>query len=67
MSTLMIVSLFLVLSCALNIAMAAGCIAKANAKSNPASILIGAGAAATALTVFFAALQAYAALSALHH
>lgn len=59
MSPLQILSLLLALSAALNIAMAAGLLARRSGAGIPSSVLTGAGAAATGLGIYFAAVAAY--------
>lgn len=59
MDIVQILVLLLALSTALNIAFGAGLVARAGGLSVPASVLTASGAAATALTVFFAAVSAY--------
>ncbi|MER6206565.1 hypothetical protein [Streptomyces sp. NPDC001642] len=59
MSPLQILSLLLALSTALNIAITAGLIARRSGASRPQAILTGAGAAATSLGIYFAAVAAY--------
>ncbi|MGW2826419.1 hypothetical protein ACWC24_36360 [Streptomyces sp. NPDC001443] len=59
MSPLQILSLLLALSTALNIAITAGLLAHRAGASTPQAILTGAGAAATSLGIYFAAVAAY--------
>lgn len=59
MTTTDVVILLLALSFALNVALGAGCVAKASGKTVWASILIAGGAAGAILTIFFAALSVY--------
>ncbi|MGP4114436.1 hypothetical protein ACTWP5_26435 [Streptomyces sp. 4N509B] len=59
MSPTQTLSLLLALSLALNVAIAAGLLDRRAGASVPRAILTGAGAAATALGVYFAALTAY--------
>jgi hypothetical protein len=59
MSTLQILALLLALSTALNIAMTASLIAHRSGASIPHALLTGAGAAATSLGIYFAAVSAY--------
>ncbi|MFE0652490.1 hypothetical protein ACFVZH_28315 [Streptomyces sp. NPDC059534] len=60
MSPLQILSLLLALSTALNIAITAGLLARRAGTDIPQAIFIGAGAAATSLGIYFAAVAAYA-------
>jgi hypothetical protein len=59
MNTVHILSLLLALSIAGNIAVSAGLLARRTGIGTAHSILTGAGAAATALGLYFAALAAY--------
>lgn len=59
MSLLQVLSLLLALSMALNVAISAGLLAHRSGPVIPNAILTGAGAAATSLGVYFAALAAY--------
>ncbi|TXS35118.1 hypothetical protein EAO75_45380 [Streptomyces sp. uw30] len=59
MSPLQILSLLLALSTALNIAITAGLLAHRSGAGVPQAILTGAGAAATGLGIYFAAVAAY--------
>ncbi|MDQ0904077.1 hypothetical protein QFZ22_000062 [Streptomyces canus] len=59
MSLLQILSLLLALSMALNIAISAGLLAHRSGAGIPDAVLTGAGAAATGLGIYFAALAAY--------
>ncbi|WP_331751746.1 hypothetical protein OG713_45415 (plasmid) [Streptomyces sp. NBC_00723] len=60
MSPLQILSLLLALSTALNMAITAGLLARRSGVCIPQAILAGAGAAATTLGIYFAAVAAYA-------
>ncbi|MCW8102234.1 hypothetical protein OG288_37560 [Streptomyces tauricus] len=59
MSPMQILSLLLALSIALNIAVSAGLLARGCGVSVPQAVLTGAGAAATGLGIYFAAVAAY--------
>ncbi|KQW17251.1 hypothetical protein [Streptomyces sp. Root369] len=59
MSPLQILSLLLALSTALNIAFTTGLLAHRSGAGIPQAILAGAGAAATSLGIYFAAIAAY--------
>lgn len=59
MSPVQILSLLLALSTALNIAIAVGLLARCSGADAPQVILSGAGAAATGLGIYFAAVAAY--------
>lgn len=59
MKTTEILTLLLALSVALNLALSFGILARVAGKPTPAAALVGAGAAATALTIFFTAVSAY--------
>ncbi|AVH54635.1 MULTISPECIES: hypothetical protein [Streptomyces] len=59
MSPLQIMSLLLALSAALNIAIIAGLLARGSGVGIPQAIISGAGAAAAALGIYFAAVAAY--------
>ncbi|MBY8841912.1 hypothetical protein [Streptomyces sp. SP2-10] len=59
MSPLQILSLLLALSAALNIAFTAGLLTRRSGTEIPQAILAGAGAAATSLGIYFAAVAAY--------
>ncbi|WP_405956919.1 hypothetical protein [Streptomyces phaeochromogenes] len=59
MSPIQILSLLLALSTALNIAVSTGLLARKGGVGVPQAALTGAGAAATALGIYFAAVAAY--------
>ncbi|MFF7647033.1 hypothetical protein [Streptomyces canus] len=59
MSPVQILSLLLALSTALNVAIGAGLLARRSGLGIPQAILTGAGAAATGLGIYFAAVAAY--------
>jgi len=59
MSPVQILSLLLALSAALHLATAAALIAHRAGVGTPSAILTGAGAAATGLSLYFAAIAAY--------
>ncbi|MFI6517861.1 hypothetical protein ACIBF1_20050 [Spirillospora sp. NPDC050679] len=59
MSLVQLLALLLAFSAALNIALTAGMLARAAGVGAPNAILTGAGAAATCLGLYFAALAAY--------
>ncbi|MGW0771534.1 hypothetical protein [Streptomyces sp. NPDC002676] len=59
MSPLQILSLLLALSTALNVAITASLLARCSGAGIPQAILTGAGAAASALGVYFTAIAAY--------
>ncbi|MDX2762595.1 hypothetical protein [Streptomyces europaeiscabiei] len=59
MSPLQILSLLLALSTALNIGITAGLLARRTGVGVPQATLTGAGAAATVLGIYFAAVAAY--------
>ncbi|MFF7717740.1 hypothetical protein [Streptomyces sp. NPDC007988] len=59
MSSFQILALMLALSIALNIAMTASLVAHRSGASVPHALLTGAGAAATSLGIYFAAIAAY--------
>ncbi|QOV36878.1 hypothetical protein IM697_44255 [Streptomyces ferrugineus] len=59
MSPLQVLALLLALSIALNIATAVGLLARRSGADLPHAVLTGAGAAATALGIYFAAVAAY--------
>ncbi|EST33779.1 hypothetical protein M878_12090 [Streptomyces roseochromogenus subsp. oscitans DS 12.976] len=59
MNQVQFLSLLLALSVALNIAITAGLLAYRSGASMPNALLTGAGAAASSLGVYFAALAAY--------
>ncbi|MFD4371013.1 hypothetical protein [Streptomyces sp. NPDC058486] len=60
MPPVQILSLLLALSVALTIAITAGLLARRSGIDVPLAILTGAGAGATGLTIYFAAVAAYA-------
>jgi hypothetical protein len=59
MHAIQILTLLLALSGALNIAFAAGIIARRAGASTPQAILTAAGAGGTVMAIFFAAVSAY--------
>lgn len=59
MHTTQILALFLALSAALNVALAAGVTARLAGLGYAQAILTGAGAAGTFMAIFFAAVSAY--------
>ena len=59
MSSVRILSLLLAISSAINIAFTVGSLARASGANNANAILAGAGAAATAIGLYFAAVAAY--------
>jgi hypothetical protein len=59
MTMIKLLVLFLALSVSLNIGFTAGTVARVAGQSLPRSVLVGAGAAATFLTIFFTALPSY--------
>ena len=59
MTMINLLVLLLALSMSINIGFTAGAIARLAGQSLPRSVLVGAGAAATFLTIFFTALPSY--------
>jgi hypothetical protein len=59
MNAIKVLVLLIAVSSALNIAFVAGILSRADGRSIMTSTFIGAGAAASALTIFFAALPSY--------
>jgi len=59
MHTTQVLTLLLALSCALNIAFAAGITARQAGASIAQAILTGAGSAGTVMAIFFTAVSAY--------
>ncbi|WP_331732163.1 hypothetical protein OG592_41260 (plasmid) [Streptomyces avidinii] len=59
MTLMQTLSLLLALSAALNIGFTAGLVARRSSVSIPQAILCGAGAAATSMGIYFAAVDAY--------
>jgi hypothetical protein len=58
-TTVQVVSLLLGLSLALNVGYTAGCLASRTGLDLPRAILVGGGAAGTALAIFLAGVSAY--------